>query len=122
MVRLDLAARSVDAHALDDIGIDGALGQPTGAFNLLSLCVEDINKGGTYSLAFGLRVGYTSQFLKEQRSGMNADDIQSHFLIGVEHILKLVLAKQAVVDKDAGQALTNRLVEQHGSHRAVDTT
>ena len=53
---------------------------------------------------------------------MNANDIEAHLLIGVEHIFKLILAQQAVIHKDTSQVLANRLVEQHGSHGAVDTT
>ena len=52
---------------------------------------------------------------------MDTDDVEAHLLIGVEHILKLILAQQAVIHEDAGQVLANRLVEQHGSHGAVDT-
>ena len=66
VVRLDLAARPVDAHALDDIRIDGALGQPTSALDFLCLCVEHVDEGRTDSLAFGLRVGDTFQLFEEQ--------------------------------------------------------
>ncbi len=45
VVRLDFAARSVDAHTLDDIRINGALCKPFRSFNLLGLSLENINKG-----------------------------------------------------------------------------
>ena len=119
VMRLDLAARAVDADALDHVGIDGALGQPTGPLDLLRLGVEDLDEGGTDGLAFGLGIGDTLQLLQEQRPGMDADHVQPHLLIGVEHLPKLILAQQAVIHEDTGQVVANRLVEQHGSHGAV---
>ena len=51
---------------------------------------------------------------------MNAYHIESHFLIGIKDFLKLVFAQEAVVDKDARQVLPYRLIQQNGSHGAVD--
>ena len=66
MVRLDLAARSVDAHALDDIGIDGALGQPTRAFDLLCLGIKHIDKRRTNGFSLGFGVSDALQLFEEK--------------------------------------------------------
>ena len=50
---------------------------------------------------------------------MNAYHIEAHFLIGIENFLKLVLAQEAIIDKNASQVPTNRFIEQDGSHGAI---
>ena len=110
MVRLDLTARSIHAHALDDIRIDGALGQPACAFDLLRLSVEHIDKGGADGFALGLWVGDPFQLFEEQRPRMNTYDIQAHFLVGIEHFFKFVFAQESIVNKNAGQVLPYRFV------------
>ena len=122
VVRLDFATRPVHTHALDHIGIDGALGEPTRTLNLLRLSVENVNESRTDGLALGFGVGNAFQFFEEQMARMNTYHIEAHFLIGIENFLKLVLAQEAIIDENAGQVPTNRLVEQNGSHGAVHTT
>ena len=63
VVALNHLAR--DVERLDAIGIDGALGQPLGVGNLLSLGIEDLHEVAAYDFAFLFGVGNAGQVSKE---------------------------------------------------------
>ena len=63
VVALDHLAR--DVERLDAVGIDGALGQPLGVGNLLSLGIEDLHEVAAYDFALLLGVGDAGQVGKE---------------------------------------------------------
>ncbi len=78
-------------------------------------------KSAADGLALGLGVGLAGERCEEAvaRIHMHQRNIevaaeQRHDLLG------LVQPQQAVVDEDAGELVADRLVDQHGGHRAVD--
>ena len=75
MVALDDLAR--DVERLDAVGIDGALSQPLGIGNLLSLGIEDLHEVASYNLTLLLRVGDSSEVSEELLAGIDADDVQT---------------------------------------------
>ena len=122
VMRLDGGGRSVDRYALDDVGIDCALGEPARSLYLLCLLVEDLYEVAAYDLALALGVGDAGKVGVEALAGVDATNVETHVLIGGEHVGELVLAEQAVVDEDAGEVGADGAVEQDGGHGGVDAT
>ena len=50
-----------ERHALDDVRVEGALGQEPGALDLHRLALEHVDEGGADDLALLLRVGNALQ-------------------------------------------------------------
>ena len=72
-------------------------------------------------LRFVLGVDYAFELADEAVGGVDMD--QRHVVVLAEHrddVRRLVLAHQAVVDKDAGELVADRLVDQQGGDRGID--
>ena len=113
----DCCAGSLEANALNDIGVESTLKQPldasfrfrtlrllffSGSLDLRSLFFENVDEGVTNDFALLLRIFDTVEPLQEAVRGVN--DGQVHAEILVEHLvnlLSLVLAKDTVVDHDS---------------------
>ncbi len=121
MVGLDGLRGALDRAGLNDIGVDGALSQPLGIGNQFGFGVEHINESLADGFAFLLGVGNSCKDRIETVFGINAFYIEAHIAIGLQHTFELVFAKQAVVDKDAMQLMTDGTVEQHRSYSGVNT-
>ncbi|MNX96311.1 hypothetical protein D3C86_1286230 [compost metagenome] len=112
------AARGRDA--LDHVGIEGALRQELGAFDLGGLAVEDLDEDAADGLALGLRVRNPGQLAEEFLRRINVH--QRDVIVLTEQfrdLLGLVLAQQAGVDEDAGQLIADGFVDQDGGDGAV---
>jgi len=111
--------------ALDDIGINGTLCKEIDLADLLCLFLKDADELLADDLALALRLGDTGQLCKVAVTGVHADevDVKAVGVAGAEDgadLFLLVLAQQAVVNKDAGQLLADGL-GQHGSqHGGID--
>ena len=101
MVALDGLAGTFDAAALDDVRIDGALTEPLGVGDELSLSIKHIDKGLAYSLALLLGVLDASQHIVEALLGVDTLHVETHIFIALKHTLELVFTQQAVVNEDA---------------------
>ena len=108
-----------DVERLDAVRVDGALGEPLGVSNLFGLGIEDLDEVAAYDFAFLLGFGDACQVAEELLGGIDADDVESEDAVVVEHLLELVLAQHAVVDEDAGEALSDGFVEQYGGNAGV---
>lgn len=108
MVALDNLTR--DIQRLDTVGIDSTLRQPFGIGDLLRLSIEDLDEVTSDNLTLLLRVRDSCQVGKELLTGIHTNHVQAQYLIIVEHLLELVLAKHAMVDEDTGEVLAYRLV------------
>jgi hypothetical protein len=83
---------------------------------------------GPDRLALGLRVGDAVEALEEALLGVDRDQRDVELVAeGLDDLLALVLAHEAVVDEDAGQLLADRLVDQqrrdarvHAARQAAD--
>ena len=120
VMALDGLARNV--QALDAVGINGALCQPAGIGNFVRLGIEDFDEIAADDFTLLLRLGHSLQILEELLAGIHANHIQPQTLVVVHHILELILAKQSVVYKDAGQVLTDGTMQQHGGRRVYTAT
>ena len=68
-----------------------------------------------------LRIGDAGQIGEEVLLGIDGDQVHALVLLeGLDDLLRLALAQQAVVDKDAGQPVADGAMDQRRRHRAVD--
>ena len=106
---------------LDHVGIERALGQELGAADLGRVLLEHVDEQPADGLALDLGIGDAGQRVEEQVGFVGMD--QRDVVVVAEHrhdLVRLALAKQSVVDEDAGQLVADRLVDQHRRDRAVD--
>ena len=122
MVRFDRDRRAADgAHRLDHVGIERSLREELDVAELLRLLVEHVDKGGADPLALFLGVGDAGELGQKQLAGvaMNQRDV----VVAAEQVddlFGLAGAQQAGIDKDAGQLVADRLVQQRRRDRGID--
>ena len=119
VVALDYLACYVER--LDAVRVDGALSEPLGILNLLSLGIEHLDEVAANDLALLLGLGYALEVAQELVAGVDAYHIEAKALIVLHNIGKLILAQHAVVNEDTSELVAYSTVEQHGTHRTVDT-
>ena len=121
VVRLDDALRvAVQRNGLQDVRIDGPLAQE-GGVDLAGRLGEDVDELLADNLPLRLRVADARQLVEEAVRGV--DVLEVHVVVLLEDLLDLlglVLAQQPVVDEDAGEAVADGLVDEHGDHGGVD--
>ena len=111
----------MSAHRLDHIGIERSLREKLGAAEFLRLLVEHVDEGGADPLALFLGVGDAGQPGQKQLAGIAVD--QRDVVVAaeqVDHLFSLAGAQQAGIDKDAGQLVADRLVQQRRGDRGID--
>ena len=82
--------------------------------------LEHIDKQPPDDFAFGFGIGLAVQFPQKQLLFIRVD--QLHVIVIAEHFDHLrgfIFAQQPVVDKHAGELITNGLMDQNGGNRAV---
>ena len=114
MVRLDRGGLAgLGAGRFDDVGVDGALGQPLGAFLLAGLVLEHFHEFTADDLALGFGIGHAGQLAHELGGRVDVDDLDAHVLgEGLHDLFAFVQAQQAVVDENAGELVADGLVDQ----------
>ena len=115
------AGPSRRAAALDHVGIERALGEEPGVFDLRRLVGKALDEGMADAAALFLRIDHAGQ--RRQKLVFRLDHVQ----VGLEVIAELpddrflfVLAQQAVVDEDAGELRADGLGQQRGDDRRID--
>ncbi len=110
-----------ERHALDDVGIERALGQEFGAADFCRLGLEHLDEEPADGLALRLRVGDARERVEELLRGIHVDERDVVVVAEQRHdLLGLVQPHQAVIDEDAGELVADRLVDQHRRDGAVD--
>ena len=122
MVRLDGdGLAGLGAGRFDDVGINGALSEPACVLELGGLGLEDLDELAADDLAFGFGIGHAGKLAHELNASVDMDDAHAHVLGKRFHdLLAFVQAQQAVVDKHAGEPVTNGLVDQGCRNRRID--
>ena len=111
-----------DVEALDAVGINRALCEPTGVFYFLCLGLKDIDKALADNFALLLRVVHTGQLAEKLLAGVDSDHVEAQSAIVVHHVVELILAQHSVIDKNAGQPLSDGSMKQDGGHRRINTS
>ena len=107
--------------AFNDIRVYGALDQES-RIDPPGLLFENPDKGLSDPFAFHFGVQDILHFLEETVSCVHKDQGDPVFLIKhpADHG-RFILAHEAVIDKDTGQLIADRAVDQKGSDGGIDT-
>ena len=95
--------------------------QVFGILHLLGFFVKDFHEFLANDLPLLFWIRNTLQLAQEAISGINLDDLDAQVAAqGVHYLISLVLAQQAVINKDAGQLVANCLVDQNSRNAGVN--
>ena len=122
VVRFDLRRDTVVAARLDHVRIEGALDEETGITELACLLLEDADEFLADDRPLRLRIADVGEASEE--AVLRAHVHEGHVEVAAERLddlLRLVLAHQPVVDEDARELVADRLVDEQGRDRRVDT-
>ena len=122
VVALDFARRAIDGGGLDDVGVDGALAEPTRIFYFHCLGVEDLDEVGADDFTFLLRLCDTCEVGHEAVGRIDTDDVEIHVLILCKDALIFIFTEQTVVDEYASEVFANGFVEEHSGDGGVYAT
>ena len=89
--------------------------------DLVRLFVEDVDEGGADRLALFFRVSNSAELFEEKPARIAMD--QRDVVMAAEEaddLLRLARPQQAGIDKDAGQLVADRLVQQRRRDRGID--
>ena len=119
MMRLDGLRRV--GPGFDNVGVERTLCQVFGILHLLGFFVKDFHEFLANDLPLLFWIRNTLQLAQEAISGINLDDLDAQVAAqGVHYLISLVLAQQAVINKDAGQLVANCLVDQNSRNAGVN--
>ena len=123
VVRLDLGGHTGLAPGLDHVGIERSLDQEANAPQPLGLLLEDADELLPHAHALLLRVGHAVEPREKASLRLHVDERNVEVAAeGLDHLRRLVLAQQAVVDEDTRQLITDGLVHEQSSDGRVDAT
>ena len=91
--------------------------QPAGIGYLLGLRFEHINEALTDNLALLFGLAHPGQLAIELVAGIHTDNIQPQTFVILHHMLKLILAEQAMIHKDTSKPVADSLVQQDSRYR-----
>ena len=104
---------------LDDVGVDGALGQEVHLADLLGFLLKDPDELLADDLALVLRLRDAGQLPQEAGLGVHPDEVQVPLGEGLFHLVALIKAHEAVVHKDAGELAAHGLREKRRGHGGI---
>ena len=108
------------AVALEDVGVDGALGEEFDAFLLAGFFLKHADEFGTddFALLFGLF--HAGELVEEAVNSVHVDEVGVHLVAEhFHHLFGFALAEQAVVHVHAHELAADGLDEEGGHHRGV---
>ena len=105
----------------DHVGVQGALNEVIGIGQIGGHLFEDPDECLTDDLALLLRIGDPGQPLQETVLRVDVNQIRREVPPeGLFDLFALAESHEPVVDEDAGELTTDRLLHQGGRHRRVD--
>ena len=123
MVALDGRRRSpLGGSALNDIRVEGPLGEIIGPADAVGLCGEHVDEGVADFLSLLFRVGDASEIVQEKPAGINDVEIQ-RVVAGEDppDLVHLAVPQHAVVHEDGRHLFPDGPVDERGGHRRVHT-
>ena len=123
-VVMSLDPVSVDrvvAGALDDVGIEGALGQEVDVVQRCRFDFEDLDEGGADPAPLLLRIDHPLQRAEELVASVDGPKVDAEMTR--HHLLDpppFVATQQTVVDQQAGQLPRNGSMHEGGADRRID--
>ena len=120
MVRLYL--RRLLGARLDDVGVQRPLHQEAGLAQLARFFFERADEFLAYDLALALRLRDTHKLGQEAllRAHVHQRDVEMT-AEGVLNLFAFVLPHEPVIDEDARELVTHRLVSEESGYRRIDS-
>ena len=113
---------SLDAVALKNVGIDGALGEELDALEFASFLLENADELGADDFALFLRLGNAGELVKETVYGVNVNEVGVHLVAeNLHHLFGLALAEKSVVHVDADKLLPDGFDKKGGDDGGVNS-
>ena len=120
MVGLDVPGRAPHAPGLDDVRVEGPLGQKIDGGRLTGHLLEGQDKLPADYLALLLRIGHPFQLIEEPVGIVKAIDLQAQPRFKESHhLIALIFSQEAVVDEHAYHLLPQGSSEEGRHHRTV---
>src|SRR4051812_32720899 len=103
----------VTVAGFDDIGVEGALREKAGTFNIFGFAFKRLDELAADDFPFLLRVGDAFQFAQELFTGGARAEVNFEMIAegGLDEVA-LVFSEQAVVYEDADELIADRLMQQ----------
>src|SRR5665647_918181 len=121
VVGLDDGGGPLERHALDHVRVEGPLREEADARDLPGLLLEDSYEELPDDLPFPLGVLHACEGLQKLSGGVDEIELQPDRVAeGPEDLLRLPGAQKSVVYEDAGEAVADRLVQEHCRYGRVD--
>ena len=111
---------------LDDIRVNRALRQPAHIVQARRGTLKGIHEGRADGLALGFRIGEAGQRGEKGVTGIHRDQIEVQGVGGAAgegrlHLLALAEAQQAVIDENAGEAITDGPFDERRRDAGIDS-
>ncbi len=111
-----------DRNRFDHVGVQRALSQEINLPQLRRFDLEHFDERGADDLAFLFRIDDAREPLEKQRGRVHEHERQAQTLVALADLRRLVEAKHAVVDEDAGQLAADGAMDQQRRNGGVDAT
>ena len=103
----------LDGTGFDDVRIDRSLSQETDAVQLAGLFLENAYELRSDDFPFLLRISHSRQFVEETVRGVDIHQVGSQLVAEYpDHLLRLTLAEESVIDVYGNQLPAHRLDKQ----------
>ena len=113
---------NIGASALNNIRIQGTLGQIIKGAKALTFLFEHTNKFVTNQLALLLWICHPGQFTDKAFARFDVFHSDMEFTVKEIHEkLRLSLSHKALINKHAGELIANRPVQQKGQRRRINS-
>ena len=107
--------------ALQNVGIDGTLGQELNALQLAGFLGEDVDELLADDLSLALGLGDALEQIQETVGGVYVDQVEIHSREQLDDALGFVLTHETVVDVYAGELTPDGLVQKGGHDGGIHT-
>lgn len=122
MVEFDVGAvAAVSVPGLDDIGIEGALGEEVGAVDFVGGLFEDLDEPMPDAFSLDLRLIDPGEIIKEGFGGIDDAEVDFEMVTeGVFDEIAFFVAEESVIDEDAGELVADGFVEECSDDGGID--
>ena len=121
VVALDRRRRALEGYRLDHVRVERALREEAHVAQGRRFLLEHLDESGADDAPLLLGILHAGQALEESLGSVDVAQIEVEAVAAQRHdLLCLASPQQAVVDEDAGELITNGLVDQRGDHGRVD--
>src|SRR5712692_10069072 len=121
VVRLDDRRRALDGDRFDHVGIERSLREVPRVGNRFRFLLEDFDEGSADDAALLFRVRDPGEKREKELRRVDLADRDPEMPEGLDDLVRLVGAHQAVIDQNRMNAVAQRLAQQDRGYGGVDS-